>query len=142
MLPVVPVYYGDPGATNITTTPSYIKASDFRNPVALAHYLLQLDRNPEEYERYHEWRKHPEPFQMEYLRKVSKIPGPREVLAANEGKNNLWGIRKAMCCRLCNEPFLREQMAARTHADVVTARFREPEIAHRFYGGAAVHFDP
>jgi hypothetical protein len=37
---------------------SIIKTSDFPHAIDLANHLNRLAQNPEEYNKYHEWRKH------------------------------------------------------------------------------------
>lgn len=142
LLPVIPVYYGDPLAPNITTTPSYIKVSDFNSPRHLSEYLIYLADHPWEYEKYHAWRKNPEPFQMEYLRKAQQIPGPREVMAHELAHSLKWlSNRRAMCCRMCDEAYLRGRIAAHSSNDEVNKTFGKEEIARRFYGGVHVEFE-
>ena len=142
LLPVVPVFYGDPRAPNITTTPSYIRASDFASPRALSEYLLYLDANPAEYEKYHAWRKSSTPFLKEYLDEVQLVPGPREIHAHIGKRESLVWLttRKASCCRLCNEQFLRSRIAERTRANIVNKTYTKHDIITRFYGGAEIHF--
>ena len=144
LLPVIPVYYGDPRAPNVTSSPSYIRASDFASPKALSEYLLYLDANPAEYEKYHTWRKNPNSILREYLDEAQFVPGPREIQAHSLRHDNLvWLIdRTASCCRLCNEQFLRARMAERTRGNIVNKTYnRKVDIARRFYGTSDVHFE-
>ena len=112
LLPLIPVYYGDPTVPNITKTPSFIKASDFLNPHALAKHLLYLDSHPAEYAKYHAWRTDVHSFTESYLNEVKNLPGPTERKLHQLGAT--WtSDRKAMCCRLCNEDYLRQRIRER-----------------------------
>jgi hypothetical protein len=57
---MVPVYFGHPDGPTSVRAPqgSFIHTKDFKDPQALATYLLYLDRHPEEYLKYFEWRRH------------------------------------------------------------------------------------
>jgi len=118
MMNVVPVYYGTPDAPNITKTPSYIRASDFKTPAALAEYLLYLDKNPDEYMKYHAWRTDPSQFDDEYLWTIeNKVPGPYELQAHIKFPHI---PRTTACCRLCDENFVKTARARRdAEKDVV-----------------------
>ena len=121
-IPVLPVYYGDPIVPNITLTPSFIKVRDFATPYKLAEYLLYLDANPDEYNKYHAWRKMKAPFDKKFLKFMSeKIAGPLEVepyaglLLRDSGSelNLQFAQRRAQCCRLCDEDYLKSLKAER-----------------------------
>lgn len=134
MLSTVPVYYGDPLAPNITKTPSYIKASDFDSPRSLALYLLHLDENPKEYQRYQSWRKQGyDAFTDEYLDAVKHVAGPIE--RKLHKTEPVWlSYRRAMCCRLCDGDYLRERAAARG-SHIVNFTLGKVEIHKTFHRG-------
>jgi len=132
MMNVVPVYYGTPDAPNITKTPSYIRASDFATPVALAEYLLFLDKNPSEYKKYHAWRTDPSEFDAEYLTTVERrVPGPEELEPHLHFKHY---PRTTACCRLCDENFVKRARAERTDV-VVGDRWGYGRINEKFFAG-------
>jgi len=82
MMNVLPVYYGTLDAPNITKTPSYIRASDFKTPGALAEYMLYLNKNHTAYMAYHAWRTDASLFDDEYLDTIqNRVPGPVELQA-------------------------------------------------------------
>ena len=141
-LPVLPVYYGDPIVLNITKTPSFIKASDFATPEKLAEYLLYLDANPEEYNKYHAWRRNPNPFASDYLHLLrDKVAGPLEVERyldsvdvkdAGSAQMNFRAMqRRAQCCRLCDANFAKQAKASRTH--VIPVAWSAAKINHRLF---------
>ena len=124
-LPTLPVYYGAPNVPNITISPSFIKATDFKTPESLATYLLYLDANPIEYNRYHEWRNQANPFDDYYLKTMrDRVAGPLEIDAHNvihmkDNENSELNYqflqRRAQCCRLCDENTAKQAKVSRTH---------------------------
>jgi hypothetical protein len=134
---LLPVYFGAVNVPNITKVPSFIKAHDFKSPKELSEYLLYLDSNPEAYARYHLWRKDNSLFTEDYLELVKrKFPGQQELRSYHSGKSVL---RTAACCRMCNLPFMDEQIARRTDADLVQHTFSQEQINHEFFGGKLNH---
>jgi len=83
MMNVVPVYMGAADAPNITKTPSYIRASDFRSAHALAAYLLYLDSHPDEYMKYHAWRTDASLFDDAFLEQVARKCVHRDVFCVD-----------------------------------------------------------
>jgi hypothetical protein len=86
----VPVYLGAPniqefapevGAIEASYGSSYIDASKFESPVALASYLLYLHDNDTAYMQYHRWRS--EPWTREFQNLASK--GINQGTVYNEG---------------------------------------------------------
>ena len=143
-LPVIPVYYGDPIVLNITSTPSFIKALDFATPEKLGEYLLYLDANVNEYNKYHAWRASETPFAEDYLRLLrEKVAGPLELeqyLKVDlskyaHGKLEPYRAvqRRAQCCRLCDENHVREAKANRTR--LVPQAWDGETINKRLFGG-------
>ena len=143
-LPVIPVYYGDPIVLNITSTPSFIKALDFATPEKLGEYLLYLDANADEYNKYQAWRTSETPFAEDYLRLLrDKVAGPLELeqylnvdlRKYSNGKLDAYRAvqRRAQCCRLCDENQVREAKANRTR--VVPHSWNEHTINKRFFHG-------
>jgi hypothetical protein len=135
LLPLIPVYYGNPSVPNITSLPSFIKVSEFRNPKLLAEYLLYLDANDAEYQKYFQWRKHPELLNKQYLDIMQKrVPGPAEYLNHQIHKDGkLWmSVRRSVCCRLCDERYLR--FAKATRHDYVRWTASDSDIMRLFYG--------
>jgi len=138
-MPIVPVYYGSRSLPNITTTPSFIKASDYAYPQRLAKYLLYLDKNPEEYERYHAWRSDPKSIHPQFLEMLAmKSPGyyetqPIRVMdkdkpEAEKRRPN----RAAVCCRLCDENhILWAKSQPRTFYDVP---LHSQDVMREFFG--------
>ncbi|KAK6192091.1 hypothetical protein SNE40_003632 [Patella caerulea] len=64
---IVPVVRGGANYSAILPKKSVIQTSDFNSVSELADYLVYLDNNPKEYEKYFEWKKYydviePEPF--------------------------------------------------------------------------------
>ncbi|XP_040576660.1 glycoprotein 3-alpha-L-fucosyltransferase A [Lepeophtheirus salmonis] len=55
-LPVVPVVYGRVNYTAISPPHSFINVRDFKNPKALAEYLMYLDKNDTAYSEYFKWK--------------------------------------------------------------------------------------
>jgi len=111
----IPVYLGNPMIMNITKTPSFINVHDFRSPKALSDYLIFLSKNPEEYNKYHEWRRSPDQFTDEYLKLVAEqLPGPEELEVHEKflGHKHL-AQRRALCCRLCNLDFVAKRIKER-----------------------------
>lgn len=130
---LLPVYLGGEHVLNITNTPSYIHVFDFRSPKDLAMYLLYLESNPVEYNKYHEWRKSPNSFHDQYLNIVKdQFPGQIE---ASTFKKHQHGVRLVACCRLCNLNFLDHQIAKRTDDDLVRPRVDENRINKHLYSG-------
>jgi hypothetical protein len=151
--PIIPVYYGAVNAPNVTSLPSYVRASDFPSPAKLAAYLLHLDTDRRAYDEYLAWRDPNSPgggFAREYLNKlIDRVPGPAEyasLLAFTHPptdttrafrqlvyyKSGQWKyhrnfLRRAQCCRLCNETFARAMRGSFVHgpwpADAIRARF-------------------
>jgi hypothetical protein len=114
------VYYGDPDVPNITTTPSFIKVSDYSSTRSLADHLRFLDANPDEYARYQAWRKSKTPFTREYLNDLAEnYPGPAEVAMNIAHVSRFLSNRKAVCCRLCDEAFLFRKMAVHSERNRV-----------------------
>ncbi|ODN06288.1 Alpha-(1,3)-fucosyltransferase C [Orchesella cincta] len=56
-LGLVPVVYGGANYSQIAPPNSFIDVNDFKTPKELADFLRYLDRNPEEYKKFFEWRK-------------------------------------------------------------------------------------
>ena len=138
-IPVVPVYYGAPNVPNITTVPSYINVANFRNPEALAQYLLHLDGKPEEYNKYHVWRdKSGKYFTEEYLDAIRyKLAGPEEVL---QFSNDAFAPqRSAQCCRLCDKRYVQWAVHQRLiNKKRGTSRVTDMTKSHlmtKFFGG-------
>jgi len=108
----VPVYYGAPDMFNITKNPCFINARNFKSPKALANYLIYLDENPHEYNKYLKWKLDPQPFTKEYLLHLSNsVPAQEEMeplLRSSEfsGRESGHMRRRAMVCRLCNTKYL------------------------------------
>jgi hypothetical protein len=134
---LLPVYMGAMNVPNITKVPSFIKAHDYNSPKELAEYLLYLDSHPEAYARYHLWRKDTSLFTEDYLELVKrKFPGQQELRFYKSGKGVL---RTAGCCRLCNLPFLDEEIAKRTDKDLVQHILSKEQIDKEFFGGSLHH---
>ena len=142
-MPVIPVYYGDSQVPNITVTPSFIRVADYESPDALAAYLLFLDTHPDEYAKYHTWRKNPASISKDYLKSVEEnVPGPKELLHHIDDSHRVYySSRRAVCCRLCNEAFVkckvkeRKQKLARREPILVEAPWSHTRIEEKFYGG-------
>ena len=136
LLPLVPVFYGSPHTPNITTTPSFIRASDFATPAQLAAYLAYLDDHPAEYAKYSRWRSKgnlPNAFTQEYLRALQyRSVGPREV------KLHRYVDRTAQCCRLCDEKYL--QWASQRPKVIIPPRMAAEEIDAKFFSGTLSKF--
>jgi hypothetical protein len=124
-------------------TPSYIRATDFKSPKALAEYLLYLDANPKEYMKYHAWRNDPNAFDPQYLDLIEhQMPGQDE-LHAYRGRGYPKYSRRAACCRLCDANWLERAKATRNtlvgqkwHPEDVNNRLFEGKINHRPGPGA------
>ena len=54
---LVPVVLGGADYKNVLPVGSYIDVRDYESPKALAKYLKRLIREPDEYAKYHEWRR-------------------------------------------------------------------------------------
>ncbi|GAB6032333.1 Alpha-(1,3)-fucosyltransferase 9 [Chamberlinius hualienensis] len=54
---VVPVVFGGANYSTYAPESSYINALDFKSPQKLAEYLLYLDKNDEEYNKYFDWKR-------------------------------------------------------------------------------------
>jgi len=133
-IPVVPVYYGANNVPNITTTPSYIKVSDFSAPAKLAAYLMYLDTNHAEYDKYHEWRKSSRSFELEYLKILQdKVAGPEEKLVYKDAGFKRYP-RTAQCCRLCDENYVKHARATRKLPKSLVITARKSQIVDRFFG--------
>lgn len=140
-LPTVPVYYGYPQVPNITTTPSFIRASDFSSPSDLAKYLLYLDEHHQAYEEFSSWRNSANPFDDFYLSLVrDRVAGPEEVQANENTQRSKvsdpelsfeYLQRRAQCCRLCDTREVRKAKATRTR--VVSERWRKDKISKHFF---------
>lgn len=131
--PVVPVYYGALNAPNITKVQSFIRAADFRTPKELALYLMHLDQNPPEYQRYHEWRSKPEHFTDEFLEIQSrKVAGPEELSYYKKRKFKRFP-RTSQCCRLCDENYVKYAAESRTEQSFVRKTMSQKEILARFF---------
>jgi hypothetical protein len=139
LLPLIPVYYGTLDVQNITTTPSFIKASDFKTPKALAEYLLFLDANPSEYDKYHLWRKAERPFTEEYMQTLqNRVAGPREILMHDKALPNFgWWLkaRTAQCCRLCDRNFVEKAARSKKPESFISTTFLRADIKEVFYNG-------
>lgn len=108
-LNVLPVYYGGLNPPPITKHPSYIRAQDFDSPKALAEYLIYLDEHPDEYMKYHEWRKgDPAEFDLDYLEQIQHKYVSSKERKAHAHLNN--PMRAASCCRLCNPTFVEQAL--------------------------------
>jgi hypothetical protein len=138
-LPLVPIYWGSPITPNITKTPSFIKATDFRSPKELAEYLLYLDKNPAEYEKYRSWRHDPQPFTDDYLDALKhRMISPIEINIHRRMKRHTDDVdskRMASCCRLCNPSFLKSAAEMRKHLPngIVPAPLSQPTIKHQYF---------
>ena len=139
MLPVIPIYYGGELLLNITKLPSFIHVAQFNTPKDLAYYLLYLDANPTEYEKYHLWRTETQPFTSEYLELLqNRVPGPAEVSAhikhdhhpkgVNPDENTWLKMRTASCCRLCNEEYVKRAKIWRSDKDLVSRSQTKAQI--------------
>jgi len=54
----LPVVWGAPNVHEYEPGPnSFVNALDFESPLALAEYLVFLDKNDDEYLKFHHWRK-------------------------------------------------------------------------------------
>jgi hypothetical protein len=127
-LPLVPVYFGSTVMPNITTTPSYIHANQFKNPRHLAEYMLYLDRHPEQYEAYLAWRKSPRPFSEEYLHAMQhRVVSPEEVLAHSGS------TRRAACCRLCNPEYVEWARENREKRSLVYITMSSQAVMDRYF---------
>jgi hypothetical protein len=111
----IPVYYGAPDVPPITNTPSFINVMDFPSPRELAKYLLFLSENEKEYNKYHEWRTDPYFLNPEFLKFLAlQRPGVVETnVHADIQGFEIRANRRAACCRLCNESWLKR--LAKTH---------------------------
>lgn len=54
---IVPVVFGGADYSHYGPPGSYINALQFDSPKALAEYLIYLDKNPKEYNRYFDWKR-------------------------------------------------------------------------------------
>jgi len=132
-VPVLPIYLGALNVPNITTIPSYIKASDFRSPKHLADYMLYLDANPDEYMKYHAWRKDASHFNKEYLEILqNRVAGPEELSYFKDKKFPRFP-RTAQCCRLCDENFVKYATETRSSKSFVGHSMSCSEIEKTFY---------
>ena len=113
--------------------PSFIKASDFRSPADLANYLLFLDSNPFEYDKYKSWRFLPNPFTEEYLAALKyRVPGPLE---SSLYSNYTYPQRTTACCRLCDENYVKWATAERKLSpNKYSHKLRETEIESKYFG--------
>ena len=149
-LPTLPVYYGDPLVPNITSTPSFVRASDFATPEDLAKYLIYLSETPEEYNKYHAWRKKKNPFDDYFLQFMrDKIAGPIEVekymnLTMQDSDNHELNLqfaqRRAQCCRLCDAEFV-EQLR-KTRNTMVEDSWTPERIDKEFFAGTMYKVHP
>lgn len=132
-LPVVPVYYGDPLLPNITTTPSFIRASDFSSAASLAKYLLHLNENSYEYDAYNRWRRMEASvaFEPAYLELARSSPGPDERLA-HLTNPVAFSERRATCCRLCDGSLL-DKLARARGSSIVNITYDKPDIQRNFF---------
>lgn len=129
LLPLIPVYYGDPAVANITVKPSFLRVVNYGSVKALAEHLLFLDANPTEYAKYLQWRSDSAPFTPEFIRDMSfTFPGPQEVKANIYSRSMLLSKRKTICCRLCNEDHLSKLINMRTPNDYVLKTYKDAEI--------------
>jgi hypothetical protein len=132
-VPVVPVYLGALNVPNVTVTPSFIKASDYKSPRELSSYLLYLDSNEKEYMKYHSWRKSPSSFTQEYLDSLAyKVAGPEELLAYRSLFKRY--PRTAQCCRLCDENYVKYATSTKGPKSLVGAILSGDAIQRRFFG--------
>jgi hypothetical protein len=138
VLPSIPVYYGSGFVPNITSTPSFIKVREFRNPKHLADYMLYLDKSPEEYAKYGAWRRNAgkdgqpksSAFSREFLDTMStRVPGPKE-MQLHHGSE-----REAQCCRLCDEQFVKWANDRPKKDRLVRPAMSEDDIAQYFFDG-------
>lgn len=130
----MPVFYGTSNVTNITTIPSFIKASDFRRPQELAKYLLYLEENPDEYAKYKLWRQAKQPFTTDYLGYLARnAPGPMETVHYKNFKRRQ---RTAACCRLCNTEFVKTAVLERRNMKEArySHKLRKTEIERLYFG--------
>ena len=96
--------------------------------------MLYLNANPQEYEKYHLWRKDPSLFERSYLERLQKrVAGPEELLIYKDHKMNRFP-RSAQCCRLCDETFLEYATSSRTEDSLVYPTLRSPELNHLYLG--------
>ncbi len=113
----IPIYYGAPDVPKITRTPSYINVLDFQGPADLAKYLLYLSENESEYNKYHQWRHERNPFDPEYLKLLAiQRPGAVETQVHAEIQGSIVRAnRRAACCRLCNEAWIKRMLETHRH---------------------------
>ncbi|KAH9261615.1 hypothetical protein BASA81_000271 [Batrachochytrium salamandrivorans] len=137
---VIPVYFGALDAPNITTTRSYIKASDFPTPELLAEYLVYLDNHPEKYHEYFAWKLRDEDvFETAYLKTLAKQwIGARERAETREVKKH-FADRTAACCRLCNREFMLQSTSNR---QLVPKYLTSAQLQQRFYNNSPVEWLP
>ena len=136
LLPSVPVFYGSERTPNITTTPSFIRASDFSTPAQLAAYLVYLDENPTEYAKYSRWRSKGnlgKAFTKDYLHASQyRAAGPKETQLHD------YSARTAQCCRLCDENYL--HWASQRPKSILAPSLGGEEIDHQFFSGTMSKF--
>jgi hypothetical protein len=133
-IPVVPIYYGALNAPNVTKVPSYIRVNDFATPKELAAYLMHLEDHPEEYMRYHAWRKDPNLFDPAFLRTLqTKSSGPEEQMRHRKRFKRF--PRTAQCCRLCDESYVKFAASTRDESKALVTTMGRTEIDNRYFGG-------
>ena len=135
-LGILPVYIGAPNVPNITSTPSFVNAMNFRSPKDLAAYLLFLDKNPSEYKKYHAWRENPDQFDLDYLALVARqMPGQEEMRVYRDRGIDKFP-RRAECCRLCDENFVSKSAADRDpKRDAVHTKWSVDKINRHLFSG-------
>lgn len=78
----VPVYLGAPNIADFAPAPdSYVDASTFDDPAALARHLREAASSPERYARYFAWKKRPLPESFARLFEGQDIPFLRRLCA-------------------------------------------------------------
>jgi hypothetical protein len=135
-MPVIPVFLGSIRVPNITKTPSYIHARDFRNPQELGKYLLFLNQNPKQMEAYFAWKKDPSQFTDEYLDLVhEQMPGPKELklYLKNVHEKEETVIKMAMCCRLCDPALVKKAAGATSQRTFVHHKLNNDQIRNQFF---------
>jgi hypothetical protein len=78
----VPVYLGTPNIDDFAPgAHCFINVSDFQSPKQLAEYLLWLNNNDEEYQKYFSWKQ--QPFRDSFLRILEKVKVPSLIQLEN-----------------------------------------------------------
>jgi len=88
----VPVYYGAQNIADFAPDKySYIDVRKFKNPNELAKYLIYLDKNDKEYEKYLEWKKKAKEGDLgENLKRLMEIKKLNPICLLLQRINNIW----------------------------------------------------